>query len=91
MGSEERTFPIQADWSPEKRKWIPASRIPWAMIQPHEATALKNHQQSLETLAQRGGLSSCEAVAILEDRAWSEIENSEDILLKKVAKWNLID
>jgi hypothetical protein len=42
--------------------------IPWAMIEPHEAQARKNHYQSLERLNERGGLSPCEIVAVLEDK-----------------------
>lgn len=42
--------------------------VPWAVMQPHEAQAQRNHGQSLARLAERGGLSACEAVAILEDR-----------------------
>lgn len=51
----------------------PEFRLPWALIAPHEAQAQANHSQSLERLAQRGGLSFCEAAAILEDRKWSKI------------------
>lgn len=44
--------------------------IPWSLIAPHEEQAERNHRQSLERLAERGGLSPCEAVAVLEDRPW---------------------
>lgn len=44
--------------------------LPWAMLKPHEAQAQKNHHQTLERLHERGGLSACEALAILEDRKW---------------------
>lgn len=45
--------------------------IPWEMIRPHERQALTNHGgQSLARLAERGGLSVSEAVAVLEDRSW---------------------
>ncbi len=47
--------------------------IPWALIEPHERQALKNHNQSLVTLASRGGLSPMEAVAVLTDRHWREV------------------
>jgi len=56
---EARLFPIMGG---------PA--IPWAALAPHEAQAQRNHGQSLERLAQRGGLDPAEAVAILEDRRW---------------------
>ena len=48
--------------------------IPWGVIAPHEAQAQRNHGQSLERLAERGGLGVCEAVAILEDRPWHKMD-----------------
>lgn len=50
--------------------------IPWAMIAPHEKQAERNHDQTLTRLAERGGLSACEAVAILEDRRWTRLEHA---------------
>lgn len=47
--------------------------LPWAMIQPHEAQAQLNHSQSLKRLAERGGLSACEALAILDNRRWGRM------------------
>lgn len=47
--------------------------LPWVLVAPHEAQARHNHDQSLERLAQRGGLSPCEMVAIMEGKDWSEI------------------
>lgn len=58
---EGRRFPIQGGPS-----------IPWAMIAPHEAQAKTNHDQSLERLAERGGLSPGEAVAVLDGLRWRE-------------------
>lgn len=52
----------------------PDYRLPWALIAPHEAQAQRNHGQSLEKLAYRGGLSFSEAAAIMEDRKWSPIK-----------------
>lgn len=40
--------------------------IPWPMIAPHEHSALANHGQTLTRLAQRGGLTTREIVAVLE-------------------------
>lgn len=64
--------------------------IPWTVIAPHEARALANHSQTLRRLAQRGGLSPAEAVAVLEDREWSPMpkevaEARLDELIAKVA------
>lgn len=61
-----RLFPIQG-----------APSIPWAVIAPCEAQALRNHDgQTLERLAERRGLSPCEAVAVLEGRPWFRMEDA---------------
>ena len=66
------------------------SEIPFAMIAPHEAQAQRNHGQSLERLAQRGGLAACEAIDIIEGRRWGSakvcVEN-ERYLINKVRAW----
>lgn len=66
------------------------SEIPWAMIAPHEAQAQSNHGQTLERLAQRGGLGVSEALDILEGHHWGWakpcIEN-ERVLINKVRAW----
>lgn len=36
----------------------------------NEEWAQRNHDQDLETLNRRGGLSACEAIAIIERRPW---------------------
>lgn len=41
--------------------------IPYDVIKPHEDQALKNHGQTLDRLAERGGLSWAEAYAVLTD------------------------
>lgn len=70
-------FPILFHWrrdeaAKERALGCPAS-ISWALIAPHERQALRNHSQSLKRLAERGGLSACEAVAVLEDREWHKM------------------
>lgn len=48
------------------------------LLKSHEAQAFKNHGgQSLKRLRERGGLSHCEAVAILMDRPWREMNPAE--------------
>jgi hypothetical protein len=42
--------------------------IPWSLIEPHERQAERNQSQTLKRLAERGGLSPCEAVAVIEGR-----------------------
>lgn len=51
--------------------------VPWAMLEPHEKQAGINHGQSLQRLAERGGLSVCEMVAVLEDRGWRKMSVKE--------------
>lgn len=58
-----RLFPILAE-----RAGSPKTYVPWDLMAPHEAQALKNHTQTLDRLAQRGGLDPAEAVAVLEGR-----------------------
>ncbi len=48
------------------------SSIPWGMIRSHEAQAVKNHGQTLQRLAERGGLGPCEAIAILDDKDYRD-------------------
>lgn len=61
--------------------------IPWVMIAPHEAQASLNHGgQSLYRLAERGGLSACEVVAVLEDRAYTKMTITEaETRLRQIA------
>lgn len=63
------------------------SRIPsirWSVIAGHERQAMRNHGQTLERLAERGGLSPAEAVAIIEDRKFCRMElaDAEDRLIQ---------
>lgn len=44
--------------------------IPWEMIAPHERQAMKNHGQSLDRLASRGGLAPSEVLAIMDGVHW---------------------
>ena len=41
--------------------------VPWKMIEPHERQAERNHNQTLERLAERGGLDCSEAICVLND------------------------
>jgi hypothetical protein len=43
-------------------------QVPWAMVEPHQRQAKINHGQTLERLAERGGLGPDEMMALLEDR-----------------------
>lgn len=60
---EGRRFPIMGG----------GPNIPWVIIAPYESQAQSNHGQSLERLAQRGGLDIGEAIAIMTGKSWREI------------------
>lgn len=65
-----KLFPIMSEYGRYKTK----EYIPYIVIASHEKQALINHGQTLSRLAERGGLSYCEALAVLEDRKWKRIE-----------------
>lgn len=49
--------------------------IPWEVIAPCEHWAKQNHDQTLERLAERGGLSLTEMVAVLEGRRLRDVRH----------------
>lgn len=69
----ETVFPIMCGEQVAGHK----SWIPWVVIAPHERQAQANHSQTLQRLAERGGLAPCEAVAVLEDRPWREMKQQD--------------
>ncbi len=44
--------------------------IPWALIEPYAQQAMRNHDQTLERLAERGGLCVQEIAWLLENTSW---------------------
>lgn len=46
--------------------YTPLAAVPWEMLAPHESRVAKQHYQTLEHLASRGGMSAAEMVAVLE-------------------------
>lgn len=60
-----KMFPILLCYD-ERRKGCPTS-IPWHLLESDEceAQAQDNHSQTLECLAERGGLGPCELLAVL--------------------------
>lgn len=73
-------FPIKND--------LEIKSIPWAVLKPHELQALRNHAQGLDRLASKGGVTPCEAVAIIEGLLWHRMPFSEarDTLMGYVRK-----
>ena len=51
--------------------------VPWAYMAPHEAQARKNHGQTLEGLAKRGGLGCAEAWVIVHGLKHRDILHEE--------------
>ena len=47
--------------------------VPWEVMAPFESMARNNHGQSLERLAERGGLGCAEAWAVVNSIAWRDI------------------
>ncbi|QKF52772.1 hypothetical protein [Pseudomonas graminis] len=63
-------------------------QIPMRLLQPFEKQALRNHSQSLQRLAERGGMNACEILGIIQGLSWSQLKHHEDdeaCLIKWVA------
>lgn len=74
MSVDERMFAVlwpygREDIAALERSGCPRS-VPWSLLAPHEARAQRTHSQTLERLAERGGLSPSEMAAVIEDREW---------------------
>lgn len=74
MSQDERQFPVLG----AGRSKVGFSSVPWGFLAPHEARAQANHHQSLNRLAERGGLCPAEMLAVVENLAWHEVEKLED-------------
>lgn len=69
-------FPVLPNYMPprERKNYEDCPKsIDWEFLEPHRRQATKNHYQTLERLAERGGLSADELVAVLEDRPWRDM------------------
>ena len=64
MLSDGRRFPVlnQQSRRPQERKTMPRS-VPWAFVETFREQAYRNHEQTLERLAERGGLAPGEMYA----------------------------
>lgn len=66
-----KTFPIhrgglvKPDATP-----APFLDVPWDLIASHRAQCLRNHAQSPETLARRGGLDPTEMLAVIHNESY---------------------
>ena len=63
---------------------------PMAMFEPHNHQAMSNHcGQGIVRLAERGGVSPCEALAILDDRPWHSMDHqtAKAELLRRIQEY----
>jgi hypothetical protein len=89
----ERMFPVLWQGGRDYHKALERlgcpREIPWSQVAPHERQAMRNHgRQTLKELADRGGLSPEELLAVLEDRRFESmpIELAVAQLLELVSK-----
>lgn len=65
--------------------------IPWAMIREHARQAIANHGQSLERLAERGGLSPLEMMCVLLGKELGYYglltHDAVEFIIRAVAEW----
>ena len=71
--NELRRFPILTTYDERRRHPDWPQSVPWSLVAPHEAQAKANHYQTLERLAERGGLSPLEMLAVITDRDYDEV------------------
>lgn len=73
----EQRFPILRSYEERRKRPDYPRSVPWSLIAAHERQAQLNHcGQTLERLAQRGGLSPWEMVAVVTDKRLQEMDNS---------------
>ncbi|WP_292722801.1 hypothetical protein [Mesorhizobium sp.] len=80
--------PVQAPVAPvavKPRRMFPilsggGQKIDWQLVADHSNQAKKNHYQSVERLAERGGLSWCELYAVLHNKEWEKKDENEAII-----------
>lgn len=100
MTAPTRMFPIMVsthsrpnllDAARERGTGFVVVAIPWDMIAPHAQQADRNHSQTLERLAERGGLCASEALGVLEGKEWGALDHdgarANEQLGRKVAEW----
>ncbi len=68
--------------------------VPWSFVAPHEDQARANHDQSLERLNERGGLSPQELWAVVHGKRWRDAPSDAACsawLMSTVAGMNTLD
>ncbi len=87
--TDEHEFPIMLDWIERRDNPDYPRSVPWRFVAPHEKQAWDNHDQSLETLARRGGLHPAEMIAVITGKRWREMDSSAEGIAGSLA--TLID
>lgn len=59
-------------------KGVKIKSIPMLLLMPYERQAVRNHSQSLQRLAERGGLSAGEILGIIRGINWGELKIHPD-------------
>jgi len=63
-----------------------AATVPWDFVRPHEGQARRNHYQTLDRLAARGGLSWLELYAVVTDRDFATIRHMTKVMAKEAVQ-----
>lgn len=62
--------------------------VPWRFVAPYDAGALRNHQQTLERLAERGGLSPTELLCVIHGLSWRDRRwPNESVARAELVRW----
>jgi hypothetical protein len=82
-GKNVKTFPVLWQCTPRERTELrkaecPVS-VPWDLVAPHQLQASKNHSQSIARLAERGGLSPSELVAVIDGHGYDWIRSTTSL------------
>jgi hypothetical protein len=75
------TAPTNGSGGGEERRLFPIlgarASIDFALVADHGKQAQANHYQTVERLAQRGGLSWCELYAVLHNKPWQKMDTND--------------
>lgn len=82
---ESRPFPIIFHDRVRQPKYTGPHSVPWSFIAPHEKQAIRNHDQTLKLLAERGGLSPLEMLAIVRGQSWREFRHTNPSMTESEA------
>ncbi|MGA7760819.1 MAG: hypothetical protein WCA59_03665 [Candidatus Binataceae bacterium] len=85
-----RRFPVLLGDQQSIWRGVPDS-IPWEAISAHEPQTRANHGHSLETLAQGGGLSPYEVLAVMFDQPFWRCNLPEPATVIKKLKEKMTD